>query len=306
VTIVTPTLNRGPLLEGTIRSVKAQTYPALEHIVVDGGSTDSTLELLGRYEGTYRLRWVSEPDEGMYAAVNKGMRLAEGEIVAYLNSDDLYVPWAVETVVEHFLRHPDVDFVFGASVAVDDDSGVQTMRFEPPFDLDYIRRCGFLCQPAVFWRAAAGRAVGPFDETLRFAADIDYWMRAGADHRFSKVDELIAIERNHSDTIRERQHAAIVAELASVRGRYVKLSGPFHRLALVRHTVRVWAWRRLPWFTMAAQALRRPRRGPWARMLRSGQPEVRWHLVPLKMIPFVSRRIPRVLRPSRIWLEPPP
>jgi len=307
VSIITPTLNRARLLEATIWSVRRQTYPNLEHIVVDGGSTDGSLEMLRRFEREYPLRWVSEPDAGMYAAINKGMRMASGGIVAYLNSDDLYVPWAVEVVVEHFRRHPEVDFAYGASVAVDDDTGVQTMQFEPPFNLDHIRRSGFLCQPAVFWRASAGAAVGPFDESLRYAADIDFWMRAGATHRFSLIHELVAVERNHRLTIREQRHDEIVAELESVRGRYVALSGPYHRAAVARHSLRTWVWRRLPWFTMAAQRLRPPsrRRGPWARMLNWGHPQVRWHLVPLKMIPFVSRRVPRVLRPSRYWLEAP-
>lgn len=307
VSIVTPTLNRVDLLETTLRSVKRQTYRRLEHIVVDGGSTDETLDLLSRYADTYPLRWISERDDGMYAAVNKGMRLAEGEILAYLNSDDLYVPWTIEVVVEHFLRHPEHDFVYGTSIAVDDETGDQSIRFEPPFDLDFIRRSGFLCQPAVFWRAAAMEAVGPFDESLRYAADIDYWMRAGATQRFSRIDELVAIERNHRLTIREQQHGAIRSELESVRSRYVSLSGPRHRVALLRHAVRSWAWRRLPWVTMAVQAMRPSgrRHGRWARMLESGQPQIRWPLVPLKVLPIVSRRVSRVLRPSRYWLEPP-
>ena len=100
VSIVTPTLDRVDLLRHTIESVKRQTHANLEHIIVDGGSTDGTLELLTRYEGSYPMRWVSEPDDGMYQAINKGLRSASGDILAYLNSDDLYFPWTVDTVVE--------------------------------------------------------------------------------------------------------------------------------------------------------------------------------------------------------------
>ena len=90
--IVTPTLNRRELLEWTLRSIRGQSYPDLEHVVVDGGSTDGTLALLAEFEGTYPLRWISEPDGGMYNAINKGLRMASGDILAYLNSDDLYFP----------------------------------------------------------------------------------------------------------------------------------------------------------------------------------------------------------------------
>src|SRR4030067_3134955 len=90
VSIITPSLNQGEFIEETILSVKNQTYENIEHIIVDGGSTDDTLNILKKYAGSYRMRWLSEPDNGMYQAINKGMRLANGEILAYLNSDDLY------------------------------------------------------------------------------------------------------------------------------------------------------------------------------------------------------------------------
>src|ERR1043166_5067752 len=107
VSIVTPTMNRSRLLESTLRSVRAQTYPAVEHIVMDGGSSDGTTALLRAYEPTYRMRWQSAPDGGMYYAINEGLRQANGEILAYLNSDDLYFPWTIGVVVEAFRRHPE-------------------------------------------------------------------------------------------------------------------------------------------------------------------------------------------------------
>ncbi len=91
VSIVTPSLNRSDLLERTMRSVRNQTYRNVEHIVVDGGSNDGTVDLLKRYESTYALTWISEADEGMYAAINKGLSQAQGDVLAYLNSDDLYL-----------------------------------------------------------------------------------------------------------------------------------------------------------------------------------------------------------------------
>ena len=115
VSIVTPTLNQGRFIEATINSIRAQTYDHFEHIVVDGGSTDETLDILAATRApTHALAVGARP--GMYDAVNKGMRLASGEILAYLNSDDLYFPWTLETVVEAFGGHPEADVLFGETL----------------------------------------------------------------------------------------------------------------------------------------------------------------------------------------------
>src|SRR5262245_60785129 len=105
VSIITPTLNRAPLLEYTLRSVRGQSYANVEHIVVDGKSNDGTRDLLQRYEPTYNLRWTSESDSGMYAAINRGLGMASGDILAYLNSDDLYFPWTLELVARAFAEN---------------------------------------------------------------------------------------------------------------------------------------------------------------------------------------------------------
>ena len=106
VSIVTPTLNQRRFIESALRSVSNQTYPRIEHVVVDGGSSDGTIDLLRRAESP-SFQSISEPDRGMYEAINKGLRLANGEIVAYLNSDDAYLPWAVEAMVHAFEGRPD-------------------------------------------------------------------------------------------------------------------------------------------------------------------------------------------------------
>ena len=131
VSIVTPTLNRRRLLEATLESVRGQSYPNIEHIVVDGGSTDGTIELLRSFGSTYNLKWISESDDGMYAAINKGLRLASGTILAYLNSDDTYLPWTIETVAREFERHRSGGFVFGDAINVS-DSGHWRLILQPP------------------------------------------------------------------------------------------------------------------------------------------------------------------------------
>src|SRR5438128_8552250 len=126
VSIVTPSYNQGRFIEDTIRSVLAQDYPNLEYIVVDGGSTDHTLDVLRRYEG--RLRWVSEPDRGQSEAINKGFRMARGEIVSWLNSDDTYVPGAIGKAVAHLGARPEVVMVYGEGYLLD-EGGRVTRRF---------------------------------------------------------------------------------------------------------------------------------------------------------------------------------
>jgi len=308
VSIVTPTLNQGRFIEATIRSIKTQSYDRFEHIVVDGGSTDETLEILRRHEGTYPLRWLSEPDRGMYEAVNKGMRLASGDILAYLNSDDLYFPWTLEAAVAAFDRHRDADFVFGDALVIDDASGRQDFYWTLPFNLDYIRRYGFLAQPTVFWRQAAFAAIGPFDESLRYVADCDYWMRAGALHKFLKLNEFLAVERNHSSTLRESEGSGVWGELEKVRSRYVLQEGRPHEKMMRRHRLSSRLWYRTYWLGLLIQSFvpKSVRRGPWTRLLAASGDDVRRARLLLRPIPRIGRAISgQVLRASRHWLEPP-
>lgn len=307
VSIVTPTLNRRALLEWTVRSVRRQTYDHFEHIVVDGGSDDGTLEMLKSNEQTYPLRWVSEPDGGMYPAINKGLRLARGEILAYLNSDDLYFPWTLETVVRAFQAHPAADFVFGDVLNVDDATGTTEFYWMPPFHLDFIRRDGFLAQPGVFWRRRTFEAEGAFDETLRYVADCDYWMRAGGRREFRKVNEFVAIERDHHQTLRASAERALNAELRDVRSRYVSLEGRRHEILLRRYQLRKRMWARVYWSIYLLESLlpRVLRRGPWSRFLNEGRTQISRTDALVMLIPRVGRRFwARAVHPSRYWLEP--
>lgn len=313
VTIVTPTYNREAYLRWTINSVRNQTYSNLEHIVVDGASTDGTIELLRKMERTYRMRWTSAPDAGMYHAINDGLQHARGEILAYLNSDDVYFPWAVEAVVDAFQRHPEADFIYGDALAVDDETGKAVLYWMLPFDLDYIRRNGFLAQPTVFWRKSAFERIGPFDVTLRYVADCDYWMRAGADHSFMKIDEFLAIERLHRATLREAIGAPLWAELAGVRSRYVSLDGPDHERRVYDHDVRrgrfEHAYKRDLLFQSFLPRMRR--NGRWTRLLNSGMVDVERLRYVLraakvgKVVPGLRRWTARdFLRAERSILEP--
>ncbi|MGK7876184.1 MAG: glycosyltransferase family 2 protein [Xenococcaceae cyanobacterium] len=199
VSIVTPSFNQGRFIERTLLSVQGQSYPHIQHIVIDAGSTDETLEILKRYEGTYNLQWLSEPDRGMYNAINKGLRLVKGDILAYLNTDDKYLPWTVETAVKHFLANPDTDVVFGDHLDVYPDGQVY-LEVQPPFRLQLLRRTGWsLPQPTVFWRRQVYEVLGGFDEHLQFCGDWDYWIKGANRFKIGQIREFMAIAEVHKD-----------------------------------------------------------------------------------------------------------
>jgi len=177
VSVVTPSFNQASFLEETIRSVLEQDYPAIEYIIMDGGSTDGSLEIIQRYAD--RLAgWVSEPDRGQTDAINKGFARAQGDILAWLNSDDTYLPGAVGEAVAYLQTHPQAGMVYGDANLVD-ESGTVLGRF-PAAQTDYRRlRRGYvhIPQQAAFFRASLWRQVGPLDPTFYFAMDYDLWVR---------------------------------------------------------------------------------------------------------------------------------
>ena len=178
ITIVTPSFNQGHFIEETIRSVLLQGYPNLEYLVMDGGSGDETVAILRKYDAW--LTWVSEADAGQADAINKGLRRATGEILAYLNSDDLYLPGALATVSAAFRAHPGVGLVYGDCQAVQADGTPRGLIRGRPFDVQRMIRLGeFVPQQAAFWSRAATEAVGLFDPSLHYCMDHDYFIRIG-------------------------------------------------------------------------------------------------------------------------------
>ena len=198
VSIVTPSYNQGRYIEETIQSVLTQDYPNLDYIVVDGGSTDGTVEILKKYEG--RLTWISERDRGQADAINKGFRMAKGEIVAWLNSDDTYLPGAICKVVRYFDAHPEIGMLYGEGYHIDEDGDIIERYYTEPFDYQRLSEICFICQPTVFIRAEIVRAVGPLDVRLHYCLDYDYWMRIAKRFRIGHFKEYLANSRLHTDT----------------------------------------------------------------------------------------------------------
>lgn len=196
VSLVTPSFNQARYLQRTIESVLHQSYPHLQYIVMDGGSTDGSREILESYQD--QIDWFSEPDRGQAHAINKGLHRARGQILGYLNSDDVLAPGAIDKVVAHFQAHPDWDLVYGRALLIDDQDRVLGQYRTQPFTLERLATEACICQPAAFWRADLTRRIGLFDEQLHYCLDYDYWLRAaGAGARLVHVEDLLAAARRH-------------------------------------------------------------------------------------------------------------
>jgi glycosyltransferase involved in cell wall biosynthesis len=187
VSIITPSYNQGQFLEASIRSVLEQDYPNLEYIVVDGGSKDGSIEVIQKYQD--RLAWwVSEKDKGHADALNKGFSRASGEILAWLNSDDIYFPTAVSEAVDVLARQPKVGMVYGDADLID-DSGATVGQFASKQTgyRQMLRGSVHIPQATTFFRADLWRQVGPLDLSLFFSFDYDLWVK------IAKASEILYV-----------------------------------------------------------------------------------------------------------------
>lgn len=182
ITIITPSFNQSAFIKETIDSVLAQNYSNLEYWVIDGGSTDETVSILQSYGD--KIHWISEKDAGQTDALNKGFARATGEIISYLNSDDVYLPNTLHTVAEYFMAHPETGWVTGDYCIIDEKGReiqsfvVAYKRFLRSFlSLNLLLVANPIIQPSTFWRASVQQKVGLFDDKLHFCMDYEYWLR---------------------------------------------------------------------------------------------------------------------------------
>ena len=197
VSIVTPSYNQGRFIEDTLLSVKNQDYPNIEHIIVDGGSIDNTLKNLKKYEGTYNMRWISEPDEGQSDAVNKGFRMTKGEIIGWVNSDDGYFDVsAISSVVKYFDKYKDADVIYGNVVRIDKNNLILYIIKVRKFDYNYLKKSCFLEQPAVFFRRKITDKF-QLNTSLNISMDYEFWLRIAKKHRFQYANRIFAVDRHH-------------------------------------------------------------------------------------------------------------
>ncbi len=198
VSIITPSYNQAQYLEDTIRSVTQQDYPNLEYIVVDGGSTDCSREVIKKYQDEFAW-WISEPDQGQADAINKGFRRARGEIVAWLNSDDLYLPGVISSVVDLFQKNPAAGVIYGDAVSADADGRLlNELRFSNWGTRDFLQ-FNIICQPAVFMKRSIVEKVGYLDPSYHFFLDHQLWIRLSRETEFVHHPETWAVSRYHPE-----------------------------------------------------------------------------------------------------------
>jgi glycosyltransferase involved in cell wall biosynthesis len=197
VSVLTPSFNQARWLKDNLRSVACQTYPRIEHLVMDGGSDDGTRDLLE--SAGPKLRWKSEPDRGQSHALNKAFAMSDGEIIGWVNSDDAYFDCrVVEDVVRFFDRNPETDALYGHAAYVDADGRILHYFWAPAFNSRLLRLYDYILQPTVFCRR---RALDDHlaDESFEFAMDYELWLRLAQRHRFARFNRVIAVDRGQPE-----------------------------------------------------------------------------------------------------------
>lgn len=243
ISIVTPSFQQGAFIEQTILSILDQGYPNLEYLVIDGGSTDATIDILKRYEG--RLTWVSERDRGQSDAINKGLRLATGDVVGYVNSDDLLLPGSLQAVGDYFMSHPSTEWVTGYCRNIDAQnrpiqSSVTAYKnfllrhYQPGLFIGI----NFISQMSTFWRRRAMERIGYFNEDQHLVMDYDYWLRLAKIGRPGILRQELSAFRLHADSkstkrmIQQFQQSAAVA-VQSTRNPFLKAFSYVHHYAVI-------------------------------------------------------------------------
>jgi len=219
ISIVTCSYQQGRTLDATIRSVLDQNYPALEYIVIDGASRDQSLDVIRRH-GAALSEWVSEPDQGQTHALIKGFARSSGTLQGWLCSDDLLVPGALRQVADFFVRHPDIDAVYGDALWIDAQGRylrpkkeMKFSRFALLFDHNYI------AQPSMFWRASLYQKVGGLDTRFDLAMDSDLWERFSRHTRIAHVAAWWSCMRDYPEQKTRSQRAKSLAEARAIARR---------------------------------------------------------------------------------------
>ncbi len=203
ISVITPSYNQAAFIERTVLSVLNQNYPDFEYIIMDGGSDDGTVEILKKYSD--KIIWKSEKDSGQSDAINKGLHLATGDIVAYLNSDDTYEPETLKKVADFFAENPEKKWALGKCRIINEkDQGIRKLitfyknLFLKRYSYGKLLAENFICQPAVFWRKELLGKIGYFNENEHFCMDYEYWLRIGKIYEPGFIDEYLSNFRYYS------------------------------------------------------------------------------------------------------------
>lgn len=255
ISVITPTYNQAAFIERTIQSVLGQNYPNLEYIIVDGQSTDDTSKIARKYKKA--VTFISEPDGGQSEAINKGLRKATGDIVAFLNSDDTYEPGALLAVGTYFSEHPDTQWLYGKCRIINAHdhevrkaiTGYKNMLLRH-YGYNKLLAENYISQPATFWRRNVHAEIGYFDEKNHWCMDYDFWLRLGQHYPASVIPVYLANFRYHhnskSGQVNAKQFQVELATAKRYMGNkrwplllhqlnYLKIVGAYQLLRLIKH-----------------------------------------------------------------------
>lgn len=224
VSVITVVLNGERYIEDTIKSIVAQEYDNVEYIVIDGGSTDNTVSIIHKYD-EYISTFVSEPDQGMYDAVNKGLRLAHGEIVAYLNADDQYLSNTIKEVVLAFNANPSLDYLYGSCIYIDNKKRELYEYKSIPHIRLLINNMKemYWAQSSFFWRKKVHEKIGYFDDKLRYCGDYDFFARLiGGAFQGRRINLPLSLFMLHGDALSNRAQLAMESEYQYLCSKYRK------------------------------------------------------------------------------------
>ena len=239
ITVVTPSFNQAMFLEETIRSVLSQHYPNLEYVIMDGGSTDGSVDIIKKYE-TELAYWTSGKDTGASDAIAKGFERATGTILAYLNSDDVYLPGALQAVAAA-LSDAQVDVAYGNLNWIDAKGNILGEQRQTPFTkLGYLFAGSTLQQPATFWKRDLYLKCGGMTPSFRFAFDTDLFFRFALNGaRFKHINQFVASFRIHSGSKSSNDLEICFRELAQLRQQYLPFPFQSFRARCVRSLTRI-------------------------------------------------------------------
>lgn len=221
ITVVTPSFEQGHFLQETIESVLEQEYPNLEYIIIDGGSRDDSVSIIQKYQKDVAF-WVSEPDKGQTDAINKGLARATGEIVTWLNSDDLHFPDTLATISRAFQHEPEADVIYGDYSLITRRGTEFLRRYEIPFHFNLmLYGVNFIGQPSAFFRRSLLERFGYLDPSYHYAMDHEFWLRvASRGASFRHIKHFLSKYRYHSDSKTVDAAEKFFSEMDRTRTKY--------------------------------------------------------------------------------------
>jgi glycosyltransferase involved in cell wall biosynthesis len=226
ISIITPSYNQAHFIAETIDSVLNQNYPNLEYWVIDGGSKDGTVKILKSYGK--KIKWLSEKDHGQTDAINKGLQKVTGEIIAYLNSDDVYLPNTLHTVAEYFIKHPTAKWITGDYFIID-EKGRKIQSWVAEYKKMFRRNpsysklaiANYIIQPSTFWRREVVAEIGLFNDQLRYCMDFEYWMRIMKRYPLHVLPNHFSLFRIHQGSKGGSQYTKQFREEHEIVERYI-------------------------------------------------------------------------------------